>query len=252
MDKLIEETAKIFFPPVQCVVCGKELFFGDSIEFFGAKRSERFLCDDCMQQLPKNDGRVCQKCGRALLTDADICRTCRGKDYFYDRAFSCFRYEGSVAGMIRKLKYDDERFLSAFFGDCLAETYRQTGIKADLATYVPMRKMRQLFRGYNQSKLLAARFSAVTAIPLVGTLKKVKTTKHQTRLSGEKRRKNLEGSFAVSNLGVISGANVLLIDDVLTTGSTASEIAKTLLKGGAKSVNILTVASTSEFPEGAK
>ena len=98
-------------------------------------------------------------------------------------------------------------------------------------------------RGYNQSKLLALGLSSKVNVEVVDCLEKVKETKRQSKLTKSQRQKNLKGAFRVVNKSLIKGKRVLLVDDVLTTGTTVNAVCEKLLKAGAVAVDVLTVAS---------
>jgi ComF family protein len=113
----------------------------------------------------------------------------------------------------------------------------------DLIIPVPLYFTRLLSRKYNQSAILTAELSKMTSIPAdYKSLKKIRNTLPQVQCNGEKRRTNIKNAFQVKNPDKIKGKRVLLIDDVYTTGSTLNECCKVLLKAGATSVDILTVA----------
>lgn len=115
---------------------------------------------------------------------------------------------------------------------------------ADIVIPVPMTKKSLLKRGFNQSVLIAREISRWRGIPLdIDSLQKTKETVPQVGLKAEERMKNLRGAFSVS--GDLRGKNVLLVDDVMTTGTTLMECSKALLKAGAESVACLVVARTS-------
>ena len=113
----------------------------------------------------------------------------------------------------------------------------------DLIIPVPLYFTRLLSRKYNQSAILTAELSKMTAIPAdYKSLKKIRNTLPQVQCNGTKRKTNIKNAFQVKNPNKIKGKRILLIDDVYTTGSTLNECCKVLLKAGATSVDILTVA----------
>jgi ComF family protein len=113
----------------------------------------------------------------------------------------------------------------------------------NLILAVPLHRRRLRQRGFNQATLLARRVSRAHSIPLDSTsLLRSRFTEPQTQLSGPERLKNIRGAFKVGRPEIIAGKHILLIDDVFTTGATVQECAKVLVKGGAKRVDVLTLA----------
>lgn len=117
----------------------------------------------------------------------------------------------------------------------------------DLITFVPMHPIPLKKRGYNQSELLANELSKLMGIPCVSTLTKIKNTKPQHSLTAKKRRKNLKGAFRIVDKKNVSGRCVLIIDDVVTTGTTLGECAKTIQKGNPALICCATVLSTGDL-----
>ena len=147
--------------------------------------------------------------------------------------------------MILNFKYNGQAWQKEPLANLLKDYFENSDISADCVTYVPMPEKREKERGYNQAKLLAEEFSRKTGMPLFDFLIRKEETIKQSTLSAEQRKKNIIGSFSLINKNLIKGKDVLLIDDVSTTGATASECAKMLKIGKARSVFVLTIAKTS-------
>ena len=125
----------------------------------------------------------------------------------------------------------------------LLERYSQL---PDIITWVPISSRRRFSRGYDQSKLLAEALGKELGVPVISTLKKIRHTRPQSTLAdAAQRRANVLGAYKVRNPQAISGKQILLVDDVITTGATASECAKTLLTGGAAQIYFAAIAATS-------
>ena len=114
--------------------------------------------------------------------------------------------------------------------------------KIDLICYVPLYLKRERMRGYNQSQELAKYLSKFTSIPIFDDIVRLRDTPTQTQLSRRQRKENVKDCFKVNNRKNVKGLNILLIDDVYTTGSTSNEISKELKKAGVNKVYVLTVA----------
>lgn len=172
---------------------------------------------------------------------------CKSKPPLFKKAVSAYLYEDGVIILISKFK-NGKPYLKELFSDKIAE--RLIGFpEIDCLTYVPLTKKSAYKRGYNQSKLLAKSLSKRVQTPVVcGAIKRIKSGKAQKGLTQEQRVENVKGAFKVVKRDKFKGKNVLLVDDILTTGSTVNEICRILLKAGAKAVYVATVASVEYKP----
>lgn len=232
LKAFIEAIKKAFFyPKWRCVSCGKEVFDGE------------YFCADCKEKLPFIEGAFCEHCGRKTIADENYCSTCKGNLTETDRARSVFNYEKPISTLIKKAKYKNERYILDVFSEYLAGAYFKNYFSSDIIVYVPMTKKAEKKRGYNQSKILAVNVAESVGVPIFDVLEKTKDTKRQAKLTAKDRRQNLIDAFKVKDKKAVADKKVLIIDDVTTTGSTAEAIAIKLKKAGAKSVELLTVAS---------
>jgi ComF family protein len=144
--------------------------------------------------------------------------------------------------MIRRMKYSGVYRMSEWMARQMAEALERGPLAPpDALAAVPMHRARLRLRGYNQAQLLADHIGAACDIPVLDALTRTRNTKQQARLNAQARHKNLEGAFLAD--GRVRGLRVLLIDDVLTTGSTATHCARALYKAGAADVQLLTFAA---------
>jgi len=205
--------------PIHCYICEKNL---DPIAGSG-------LCDMCRSKIRYNPKAHSQ---------ADKCSN-------LERSYSSCLYEGPLKELIHQFKYNRKaaigRILSGFMIEYINENSEiLNGI--DLITFVPLENSRLRERGFNQSRMLASNISKKFGIAFEDTLKKTEKTLHQSELSREERLVNLNGAFKTKDNTLLGGCRILLIDDVMTTGATLDECAKTLLAAGAKSVRGFTLA----------
>lgn len=229
VGKLLE---KIFYQPRwRCVSCGKEIFDGE------------YFCGKCKKSLPFIQGAICEHCGRQTVANENYCSTCKNRLTATDKARSVFNFEKPVNTLIRKAKYDNARYLLGIFAEYLSAAYFKNGFNADALVFVPMTKKDLRRRGYNQTEILANKLSERINVPVSDVLFKKRETKRQAGLSAERRKQNLTDAFAVTDKSAVAGKNLLIVDDVTTTGSTAEAIAVKLKKAGARTVSLLTVAS---------
>lgn len=236
MKKFMEKLDRLedfLFKSHACMCCGTEC--GDDTYR---------LCDTCKSKLKLIGEKFCLKCGTKIDGDYDFCIECKNDVHEFDKARAIFVYDENSAPMILHFKYGGRPAYAKALGKMLYDRYNDSDIVASVVTYVPMPKEREKQRGYNQSHLLAKEFSFLSGIPLVNALVRTKNSEQQTKLSKSKRKENLLGSFAVTDKALVKGKDVLLIDDVVTTGATADECAKVLYKAGAREVSILALAKT--------
>ena len=215
----------------RCNACGKEIFDG------------KFFCEDCEKALPYNGKTLCDHCGRCIKVPSDYCLTCKGVLTSVDKARAVFRYEKPISGLIKKAKYNNCKYILDYFAEKLSFLYFANYFKAEVVCFVPMSEKRLKKRKYNQSEVLASKVSEKIGVPLSACLIKTKETERQAKLTRSERLKNLTDSFKVSDKKVVRGKNVLLVDDVSTTGATAEAVAQKLKKAGALRVFLITVAN---------
>ena len=220
--KIFDLILNLIFPP-KCAVCGKILAEGDS----------GFACAACLSGLEYIDNR----------TGADL-ESAGG--YAFSGAFACAVYDGAAQKLIHTLKYYDRPAIGRLFTEYLireSELDFSFMDKIDAIVPVPLHENRLRRRGYNQCAVIAARLGAVFGKELIpGALTRTRDTLQQSGLSGAERRGNVAGAFEAGE--GVAGLNILLVDDVFTTGGTLDECAKALLKAGAKDVKCFTLTKT--------
>lgn len=221
--KVVHVFFSLFFPE-KCPLCST----GDP-----ADGSDSMFCKECLDSMQFIKGAPCPVCGGDINGIFEICPDCLSEpERKWKKGYSVFRYTDGAAVAIRKYKYGKEIALAKPFGKLLAGTITEPGQYAEIIP-VPLHWIRFFQRGYNQSQLLAKELSRWTGIPAVNRLKRIRNTKHQAFLEREDRLKNIRGAFRVRKPEEIRGKRILLIDDVMTTGSTLSECADILSKAGA-------------------
>ncbi len=216
-----------------CTYCGREVF------------DDGFFCEECGKKLPFNDGDICAHCGRRAPSPREYCETCAGRLTAFDIGRSVFTYEGIAADLIKKFKYENARYLAEVFAPLLVAVYRRALPAADAVVFVPMYKKDLRRRGYNQTELLAQAFSRLTGVEKLTAAEKRRSMKKQVDLGRKTRLENTENAFRIVDKKAVAGKNILILDDVTTTGATANSLARELKKSGAAKVYLLTLASVS-------
>ena len=215
-----------------CDNCGGEVFNGER------------LCERCKATLPYNNGHVCPFCGRRVK-EPGTCLDCKQKPLSLEKARSLFLYEGDAAKMILSFKSGKKYFFRTFT-EGLLPIVEEEFADADCVTFVPMTPKAIRRRGYNQAKLLAEGLSKATGKPLLCAVEKKRENADQRELTRAEREENMKNVFAVTDKEQVKGKRILIADDTLTTGATASALAEVLKKAGAAGVYLVTVASVEK------
>lgn len=179
------------------------------------------------------------------MTPALICPNCHGENFYFGYAVAVVRSRGVVREMIHRMKYEREIWLGRILAKWMQEGLddsRLSGLKFDAIVPVPLHPRRLREREFNQSAIIAERLSRSAGIPLLEPLMRQRYTTTQTLLDRKARRQNLRDAFILRKNVDVTDKDLLLIDDVLTTGSTLDACARVLLNAGAYSVHALTVA----------
>ena len=198
-------------------------------------------CVFCTRVLGSGDDGWCDKCTEALPW-ADNSGKQEGE--FFDYCISPLYYRGAVRKSILRFKFRGATAYASVYGKIMAGCIRENpDICYDIISWVPLSSKRERSRGYDQAMLLALATALELDDVAVETLKKPHDVQAQSELGGrEERSANISGAYVVSDIELIEGKSVLLVDDVITTGSTLSECAKVLLSAGAKKVNCASLA----------
>ena len=249
---IIQGTCDLLYPRI-CLAC-KQMRVAACAHVFtdapgNTETPGHILCTRCIAEVRKSVPPFCHSCGRHLENPArfyTICPQCiKGKTRF-DRAYSPCLYRGVIRELIHEFKYKGKDYLgkhlSAFMID-FAEEFDIAIQKMDFILPVPLHAARLREREFNQAYILASHIGSHFGKPVARhILQRHRQTKTQTNLDDHNRRINVQGSFSVSANADLQSKNILLIDDVLTTGATASEAAGALKDAGASIVWVMTLA----------
>ena len=216
--------------------------FSTACPLCGAKMGNgSIICQNCSDHIILEHGQKCTRCGKEI----NSC-ICSFLDLHFDRCVFPFVYGGSVrTGIIELKKNGFQKIAKLFLSDLesvLYEEYRE--LVFDSVCYVPRHISSMRKEGVNSAKTIAGLLSESAGIPMKQFLRKIKKTAKQSSLKAVERRKNLNGAFKAFHKKQLNGKNILLVDDIITTGATFNECAKTLKDAGAMSVYCIAVAGT--------
>lgn len=230
-----------FIYPSLCELCEVELQKGKS------------LCPSCLDRLPRVAEPFCRKCGEPFdgnLEEEFDCPNCQGISHDFDFAIAPLKGEGTAFHLVHSLKYQRRFYLAQDLASILIESWEQDSrfrdlpLENTLVVPVPLHWRRKQWRQGNQAHELAREFCAQNGLRLSQALRRIRATSTQTKLNRKERLSNLRGAFRIrkSSLAGLEGSTIILIDDVFTTGATAHECTKILLKeGSVEKVIVLTL-----------
>lgn len=193
-----------------------------------------------------NNDFLCKKCYKTLEKQAKFqIEEFKNEERTFDRHLYIFKYEGIIRKILLKYKFQDKAYLYKTFANFLLknEKFFQIIKSYDTIVPVPISKKRQKERGYNQSYLLAKEIANNTELNIVNNcLYKTRDIIEQSKLNKEERIKNIQDVYELRNYKNLKGKNIILIDDIFTTGSTSNECCKILRKADLKEIGVLTIA----------
>jgi len=225
--------------PLRCAACRRVIPSNPGIP----------LCPACSAAVRKNVPPFCRTCGRTIgqrSPGESVCPVCARRKPFFNQAFSLFLYEGPVKALVKELKYRGKDHLGKTLGGLMADFIEEYGLPGDAidgVVPVPLHTAKLREREFNQAHLLAREIARRIDKPLFEkALTRCRNTKSQTGLRQDERLHNMEEAFKAER-NTVNGKNILLVDDVMTTGATVSEAALALKQAGARLVTVLTLAN---------
>lgn len=235
LSKIGRGAVSLFYPPL-CAVCQRAI------------DPEEYLCDACQAKAPRIKAPFCARCSEQFdgAIDGEFeCANCSHRELAFECAVSAYRSRGLVRFVILQFKYSRQLQLRHPIAAWLEEAMhdaRFDGLLFDAIVPVPLHSARQRERGFNQAQLLAEILGQKISRPVLPALERTRYTTTQTIFDRATRMENLRGAFRLCDRAPVTGKRLLLVDDVLTTGSTLSECARVLRAGGAESVHAVTAA----------
>lgn len=216
-----------------------------------AARIDGFICEPCLkgrEGVKRIEPPFCGRCGlpfEGSITVEFTCWNCRENELHFRHARAAVQYSGVVREAIHRYKYNHHLWFERFLARLLCESAAPQICPAeyDLIVPIPLHWTRRLERSFNQAERLARSLSRTTGVPLHNRLLRRKhRTETQTRLGRSERAKNMKRAFDFRSQAPLQNARVVLVDDVVTTGATASACAKVLMDNGAAWVDVWSVA----------
>lgn len=224
--KLGEVALNLLFPH-RCIGCGRE---------------GELICSSCLINLPRIMPPVCPRCGRPQSSNI-LCPECVKRQSYIDGIRSPYRFEGLIRQAIHQFKYRNMRSLATPLAQLMNNYLKTYPIPGDILIPVPIHKKRSRERGYNQSLLLARKLGKLINLPVIENclIRRIQSPPQARSASAEERHRNVADAFICNDSG-LKGKQVLLIDDVTTSGATLDACARALKAAGASSVWGLTLA----------
>lgn len=220
--------------PIRCPVCDKIVV-----------PKGRRICKDCEDKLVKVTEPYCLKCGKPLRDfGRELCKDCNEKSHTFDRAFAAFVYDDTMRRVIYRFKYHGRAEYAGYLGNAMSDILRDRilSLNTDAFIPVPMYKKKEKKRGFNQAELLSREMSRHFNVPTrTDIVLRNKSTKIMRSLGADEREKNLKKAFKLKEDSV-KLKNVVIIDDIYTTGSTADAVAKCLKAGGVERVYVVALS----------
>jgi ComF family protein len=227
--------ASLFYPSL-CAVCATPV------------EPSEYLCDTCRRKAPRINSPFCAKCSEPFagaITETFSCANCAHRRLHFESAVALYRSRGLVRKIVHEFKYERQIHLRHPVAAWLIEALddpRLRDRRFDAVVPVPLHPARKRERGFNQAELLAELLSVRAGLRFRDALERIRYTTTQTVFDRAERMENLHNAFRLRKKVNVRGSRVLLIDDVLTTGSTLSECARVLKAAGALSVHAATAA----------
>ncbi len=238
LHRLGRGVVDVFYPP-RCVLCGASLDEG-----------EDSVCAQCTHNLPLIYSPHCPRCCRPILTRGGpehLCSECATRvQPAVLRIVAAGMFRDDIRELIHLYKYSYHSYLAVFLAQRILHQARRLNAinDIDLIVPVPLHWRRLRNRGFNQAREIGKILSDKTGIPLIPSrhFSRIRHTTPQVTLSAAGRKENIRGAFAVRDKNTIKGKSIALVDDVITTGSTTDECARTLRKAGADEISVFVIA----------
>jgi len=244
---LITNLANIFldflYPEnISCILCNSSI----------SKNTTYSMCKDCFNKINFIlDG--CIKCGKPIINysleeqNIDGCSYCLNKGFYFDKVVSCVEYTEISKKIVFGLKYNNKTYLSKYIALIMKEKLDLENIKFDYILFVPLHRKRLRKRGFNQAEKISRDLSKIIDKPVIDNIERKNNTKRLYKLRKSERIDELKNAFIIKNNIVdLKNKNILLVDDIFTTGTTVNEISKILKINGVNKVFVTTFLTKAD------
>jgi ComF family protein len=219
----------LFMPQgVKCIFCKREV-------------SGFNICEECYKSLHFITDNICPICGGISDNGDNPCRECIDKKVYFKRIFCVLSYEDEIVGKLSEIKNKNKKAYLYPLAKLMADKFNETTIPFDMILPIPITEDRLSERGFNQAAELASEIKEIYGRVYDDVLLKSRITPHQTGLSRENRKVNLENSFMIKDKSRVKGKIILLIDDVFATGATVNECSRMLKEAGVESIKVAVI-----------
>ncbi len=230
-SKWTERILRLLYPHI-CPLCGKV--------------TENEICGSCREKLTYIREPRCMRCGKPVRREGqEYCYDCERQRHIYERGYALWIHNGSVRHSIYQFKYHNQRIFGRFFAEQLYSRYGEAVRRWKIAVIIPipLSRRKRRIRGYNQAEILAMEFGRLAGIPVEARrLVRSRDTRPQKLMDAHGRKTNVKHAFAWRGKRIRGNVNVLLIDDIYTTGNTIDSAAGELKRAGAGKVYFLTIS----------
>lgn len=237
-NEVVDLILEFIYPEnINCILCDNPI----------KKINTYSLCKDCFKELHFiQDG--CIKCGKPIINhslerqDIESCNYCFNKSFHFNKSISCIEYSDISKSMILDFKYKNKTYMVKYITIIMKEKLELEEINFDYITFVPLHKKRFKERGFNQSEKIAKLLGKEINIPVLDCIERKENTKKLYNLNRNERKVELTNAFSIKkDIDKIQNKNILLVDDILTTGSTVNEISKLLKLSDVNKVFVITL-----------
>ena len=203
-------TNLIFPDDIKCLFCGKDIPDFHKVPY----------CEECKKELPFNIGNRCEICDQPIYNEATVCDYCQKEKRNFHKLYCPFLYDGKIKNSILGFKDSNHKYKAPTFAKLIVDYMNKKDF--DYITYIPMTEKKEKKRGFNQSKLLAEEIGKIINKPVLTLFEKIKDVGEQKSFSYKERRDKVVGAFKLKKYKFNKTDKVLLVDDIVTTGSTVN------------------------------
>ena len=202
-----------------------------------------YICERCEPLFEKVAPPVCKKCGQVLSAENENCASCFGKNFYFESNMSTFMYDELMRDLLRDMKFRNKKRIATGLGLIWARLINLPE-EALVLTWLPMYSKKQKERGFNQAEVMAKEIAKVSGLPCKNLLRRTVDTPAQSGLHPKLRQENVKDAFEIVRGQSVLDIDIVIIDDIFTTGASLNECARVLKEGGAKKIYAKTLALT--------